>query len=203
MKTKLAWIVTALAAATVSHAQATGRMENPDVGIAVVKPEGWLVAVPKEAPPSRPGGRIKDEDIRTSMGSAPAAPLFVFQRHPDTHKDLNPSIQVVLRPLGLDAGRPPLEILEAAVEPLRTRFPDFHFLSESQATTVGGLPAAFMKASYTITAEGGVTYATTTGLWVVPRGAFVFLIGTASPTESAADSEAVFQQFVKSIEIKP
>jgi hypothetical protein len=191
-------------AATVTPAsEPTDRLENATAGIVVVKPAGWHVGTIQQVEENRARVRMNDEELQKAIRQSASAPLFVFTRYPEPHDNLNPSIQVALRPLGPLAGKTPVEILEVAVEPLKKAFTDFRLLSEISATTVGGMPAASMKATYKLVTQDGREYPTLSRLWIIPRGSFMFFIGMGGPQEGPDVSEAEFTAFVNSIEIKP
>lgn len=93
--------------------------------------------------------------------------------------------------------------MQVAVEPLKKAFKDFRLVSEISATTVSGMPAAYMKGAYTLVTQDGRAYPTFSRLWIVPRGSFMCFIGMGSPQEGPDMSEDEFAAFVKSIEIQP
>lgn len=205
-KPTLAWtgcIVVALVGMAVLAAETPDRLENPTAGIVVVKPTGWHVGTIQQVEANRAKVRMNDEELQKAIAQSASAPLFVFTRHAEPYDSLNPSIQVALRPLGPLVGRSAVEIMQVAVEPLRKAFKDFRLVSEISATTVSGLPAAYMKGAYTLVTQDGREYPTLSRLWIIPRGSFMFFIGMGSPQEGPDVSEDEFTAFMKSLEIQP
>jgi len=198
----LPWVLLACAAFTAPRAQTGGRLQDPASGISVVQPAGWEIAK-QQTGAIKIAGRLKDEDLAKAVGNAPAIPLFIFTRYPEAHPDPNPSIQIVLRPLGEDAGKTAVELMQATVDPMKSAFKDFRFVSDIKTTTVGGLSASSMKAAYTILTQDGRKLPTQTDFWIVPRGKFMFVIGAAGPQEGPDAYDAEFDRFVSSVQIQP
>jgi hypothetical protein len=198
----LPWVALSVLAFTAPHAQTGGRLQDAASGISVVKPLDWVIAK-QQAGAIKVASRLTDEDLAKAVGNAPAIPLFIFTRYPEAHPDPNPSIQVVLRPLGDDAGKTAVELMQETVDPMKGAFKDFRFVSDIKATTVGGLPASSMKAAYTILTQDGRKLPTQTDFWIVPRGKFMFVIGAAGPQEGPDAYDAEFDRFVSSVQIQP
>jgi hypothetical protein len=202
MSRRMTWAMLAVAATLAPAQTATDRLESKTVGIAITKPHGWQVIV-QQHETIQGNARWKDEDLLQAMQKGGPVPVFVFTRYPEPHPEgLNPSVQIILRPLGQMAGRTPNAIMEVSIEPLKKAFPDFHFTSEIKAATIGGQAGSSMKATYTLTKEGK-KYPTQAGFWIVPRGKLMFLIGTAGPQTGPDVAEAEFDKLVKSITIQP
>ena len=205
-KRTLSWagvVVVSLVGTTLLAAEPSDRLENPTAGIVVVKPTGWHVGTIQQVEANRANVRLNDEKLQQAIQNSGTAPLFVFTRYQEPYDNLNPSIQVALRPLGPLAGRPPVEIMQKAVDGLKMALKDFRVVSEISATTVSGMPAAYVKGAYTLVTQDGAEYPTLSRLWIVPRGTFMFFVGTGGPQEGPDVSEEEFQAFVKSVEIQP
>ena len=82
------------------------RFENVTAGIAVVRPAGWQTASLQTVQENRERVQLSDAELQAAMQKAATAPLFVFLKHPEPNPNLNPSIQITLRPLGTLAGQP-------------------------------------------------------------------------------------------------
>jgi hypothetical protein len=197
------WTLLAVAATIVSAQTQTDRIESKMAGIAAVKPHGWQIAVQQSDAVQVPA-RLDDPSLFRVLPKGGAIRLFVIARHAEPYTaGPNPSIQIILRPIGDLQGKSAVEILRASVETLKKAFPDFRFVSEIKATTIGGLPGASMRSAYTLYAENGSNHPLETGLVIVPRGAMMFLIGTASPQSGADASQKEFDAFMRSVVIQP
>jgi hypothetical protein len=177
------------------------RLHDTAAGISLIKPAGWTTASAQDIERNRERVRLPDSELQRAMQEGATAPLLVFMKYPESHDELNPSVQVVLRPLGPLVGATPTQILEAAIGPLEQVFYDFEFVQRARETTVDGLPAAYMVAKYSIANTDGATFATLSRLWVVPRGGLMFMIGMNGPQEGGDVSAAEFEAVLDSIEI--
>ena len=178
------------------------QFENATAGISVVRPAGWHTASLQEVEANRERVRIPDEELQEAIRKYATAPLFVFTKHTEPHDNLNPSIQVILRPLGPLAGLSPTKIMEVAMTPLQQTLADFAFVKEIHETSVSGMPAAHMKATYTLTMAEGGEFRALARTWIVPRGSFMFLIGMSGPEQGPHVSEEEFADVIQSVEIK-
>jgi hypothetical protein len=178
------------------------RFENATAGISLVRPAGWQTASLQTVQENRERVQLSDAELQAAMQKAATAPLFVFLKHPEPNPDLNPSIQITLRPLGTLAGQPPTEIMKLAVNALQKALPDFTFVTAITDAQVSGLSGAHMRAKYTVMNRDGASFKVLTRMWLVPRGAYMFMIGMSGPQEGPDVSEAEFAAALASIAIQ-
>jgi hypothetical protein len=178
------------------------RFENATAGISLERPGAWQTASLQTVQENRERVQLSDAELQAAMQKAATAPLFVFMKHPEPHPNLNPSIQVTLRPAGPLAGSSPTEMMRVAVGALQKALADFAFVTETQDAQVSGLPAAHMRARYTAKNRDGSEFKVLTRMWLVPRGSFIFLIGMSGPQEGPDVSEREFEQALASIRIQ-
>ena len=183
-----------------SHAQQ--RYSNPTAGVSVTPPAGWSVVSMQQVLENRSKVRLPDAELQTGLQRA-TAPLFAFAKYPEPHVGLNPSVQIVLRPSPSAANSSAATILAGAIDTLQKLYPDFQFVEPIRNVAVSGMPAAYMKASYTLRTQQGNAHRILSRMWLVPRGAYMFLIGMSGPTEGADVSEREFATALASIEIQP
>ena len=182
--------------------QAQQRYNSPTAGIAVTPPAGWNVVSMQQVMQNRSKVRLPDSELQAGIQRA-TAPLFVFAKYPEPHTGLNPTVQIVLRPSPSTAGVRPTTVLAGAIQTLQQAYPDFRFVDPIQDTSVSGMPAAYVKASYTLRTQQGNAHPILARMWLVPRGAYMFLIGMSGATEGADVSEREFATALASIEIQP
>jgi hypothetical protein len=185
-----------------SQNAAPQRFENATAGIALLRPPGWQTASLQTVQENRERVQLSDADLQAALQKAATAPLFVFMKHPEPHPDLNPSIQVTLRPLGQLTGSSPTEIMKVAVGALQKALADFVFVTEITDVQVSGLAGAHMRAKYTAKNRDGSEFKVLTRMWLVPRGAFMFLIGMSGPQDGPDVSESEFAEALASISIQ-
>ena len=176
--------------------------ENATAGIRLTRPAGWHTASLQTVQENRERVRLSDAELQAAMQKFATAPLFVFMKYPEPHPSLNPSVQVTLRPSGPLAGSTPTEIMAIAVAAMQKAFADFTLTTPIERTQVSGLPAAHMRARYTIRNTDGSVFNALSRLWVVPRGAFMFLIGMSGPLEGPDISESEFAAVLKTVSIQ-
>jgi hypothetical protein len=183
-----------------AQGSAAERFENATAGISLVRPAGWQTASLQTVQENRARVQLSDSELQAAMQKFATAPLFVFMKHPEPHPDLNPSIQITLRPMGQLAGMPPADVMKIAVTAMQNALANFTFVTPIENTRLAGLPAAYMRARYTAkTADR--EFKALSRLWLVPRGAFMFLIGMSGPAEGSDVSEAEFTETLQSIRI--
>jgi len=183
-----------------SHAQQ--RYTNHTAGISVTPPPGWTVVSMQQVMENRSKVRLPDSELQAGLQRA-TAPLFAFAKYPEPYGGLNPTVQVVLRPAPGAAGTPATTMLAGAMQTLQKIYPDFRFVDPVQNAVVSRMPAAYMKATYTLRTQQGNAYRVLSRTWLVPRGATIFLIGMSGPFDGADVSEREFADALASIAIEP
>jgi hypothetical protein len=122
-------------------------------------------------------------------------------KHLEPYPDQNPSVQVLLRPLGRNQGVPPVELMRAGIPTIQRGVEGFAFVDGIQATKVGGRDAAYSKFTYRVEV-GGKSFAVLERLWMVPRGTVLFNIDMTSPPQGADASDKEFAAILASIRIE-
>ena len=175
---------------------------NPTVGFSIEKPDEWVYLTTQTITENRKNVRLNDEELQKSIQKYATAPLVVMARHPEPYDELNPSIQVTFRPLGQLQGTPPENILSLIVPTIQRAVSDFEYIEGVTATRVSGLDAATMRARYTVYNQQGRTFETLTRMWLVPRGAYLFIIAMSGKANGPEVSETEFMKAFNSIKIE-
>jgi hypothetical protein len=168
----------------------------------LIRPAGWHTASLQDVQATRERVRLSDRDLQVALAKYATAPLFVFTKHAEPYPGLNPSIQITLRPLGDLAGSAPVPLLKIAIVQIQKAFPDFEYVTPVRSAQVSALPAAYAKARYTLKTSDGQAFKVLGRLWVVPRGAFMFIIGMSGPQTGPDLSEAEFAEALASLQIE-
>ena len=92
--------------------------------------------------------------------------------------------------------------MKATIATLQQAFPDFRLVDPIQPATVSGVPAAYMKATYTLRTATGTAFPVMARTWIVPRGKVMFLIGMSGTATGNDVSEAEFLSALASIRIE-
>lgn len=184
-----------------SPAMNTNRIHSPTAGFTVVKPATWQFASLEQVATNRVVARLKDKELEQQIRQRANAPLVVILKHPEPHDDLNPSTQVMVRPLGQLEGKTAVELMRLVVPTIQRAMADFAFVEQIQETKVGGISAAYMKAKYTVANPEGREFKTLSRMWILPRGSFMFLISMSGPQEGPDVSETEFKAILDSIKL--
>ena len=179
----------------------TNRFHSPTAGFTIIKPKDWQFASAQQIATNRATARLKDKELEELIKQRASAPLVVVTKHQEPHDDLNPSVQVIMRPLGQLEDRSAVELMGMVVPTLQRAMADFTFVEQVKQTKVGEVPAAYLKAKYTVANPEGREFKTLTRMWVVPRGAFMFMISMSGPQEGSDVSEREFSAILESIKI--
>lgn len=180
----------------------TNRFHSPTAGFAVSKPADWQFGSMEQVATNRAIARLKDKELEAQIRQRASAPLVVILKHPEPHDDLNPSFQVMLRPVGQLEGKSATELMRLVVPTIQRAMADFSFVEEIREVRIGQMPAAYMKAKYTAANSEGREFKTLSRMWIVPRGSFMFLLSASGPQEGPDVSEAAFKAIVDSIQIE-
>jgi hypothetical protein len=175
---------------------------NPTVGFKVTKPSTWNYISAETITTNRENIRLKDEDLRAAIRERATPPLVAMTKYKEPYDDLNPTISIVFRPAGSLQGKPATEIMSAVVRTMQNALHDFKFIREIHETEISGLKASHMRATYRISNKEGRDFSVVSRMWMVPRGAFIFLIGMSGPRSGQDVSEAEFDQVLQSIKIE-
>lgn len=197
----LVLVQVSLPAAAADSAVNTNRFHSPTAGFTVVKPAAWQFASMEQVATNRAIARLKDKELEEQIRQKANAPLVVILKHPEPHDALNPSVQVMVRPVGPLEGKTAVELMRLVVPTIQRAMADFEFVDAIRETQVGDMPAAYMKAKYTVANPEGREFKTLSRLWIVPRRSFMFLISASGPQTGPDVSETEFKAILDSIQI--
>lgn len=176
------------------------RIQSEIEGFAIGKPPEWTLTGVQDVADGGKRIQLSAPEMTARIETLAAAPLVAMSRYPVPHRDLNPSVQVALRPLGPMAGAGPVTVLEAVAAPMAQMLEGFKPVEAPHPVDIGGHPAAAMRATCAI-AGSGPRMQVMARTWVVPVGDYVFIIGMTDKASGSELPDAVFQQILESIEI--
>lgn len=174
---------------------------SPFAGFTITKPKDWQFASVQQVATNRANIRLKDKELEELIKHRASKPLAVILKHPQTYDDLNPTVQVTMRPLGQLEGKSAVELMHLAIPSLQRGMSDFSIIDQPKETKVRHLPAAYLKAKFTVGNPEGREFKILTRMWVVPRGKLMFIIGMSGPQEGLEVSEKEFSTILDSIKI--
>jgi len=196
------WSAAAFAALTCATAWGADRFNGALVGFEITKPPGWhFMTVARDvqfAGEGQPAAAARLAAMRRHANG----PLVVMTRYPEPYGDLNPSVEVAIRPLGVLKGASPSAILAAVITPMADEFSHYRVDQYPEATRLGGRRAAYMRFNYVLPMKDGRSVPTTSELWVVPRGDYFFLIGAGTRQDQSTGSRTEVHAIVDSVVIR-
>ena len=185
-----------------ASAEDTNTFHSVTAGFQIEKPEGWRFASLEQVSRNRATARLKDEELQKLIREDASAPLVAIVRHDEPYDSLNPSFQVILRPIPPSLqGSTPRQILEVILPTLESGFQDFKLEAPIHEFELSGLAAAELTAQYTVSNPEGRVFPTRATMIVVPRGEFMFLMSASAPPEGPDASREEFEALVGSIQI--
>jgi hypothetical protein len=206
VKASLSTLLTLALALTLDASAAPGsdatRFVCAAAGISLDPPKGWKTLAVREIEAPEGGTRLPDGRLLDALKPLAGRPLVEFAKHAEPYANLNPTIQINVRPLGGFTGRPLSEVMSSVVIPLRDQHPDLQLVGPAKPLQVSGLAALQTTTSYTLTV-GPRQLAVRSHLLVVPRGALFFVIGMTEPPSGPDAAEREFQAALASIRIDP
>jgi hypothetical protein len=178
-----------------------------EYGFSMAKPEGWFEAEK----------RVLDESItqlelsnlgreKLKKDDDEAKLLALFTRYvPDTHRGINPKIDVrvvptgLARPLNFEAFRAAYTA-ETRARAYAADRPDYTLIQEPAVVDVIGGKGIFQITRFTIRTNQRTEYTIRSRTLVIPNGTYYFLIGIVDEL-GGEDLSAFVDELVKSIKI--
>lgn len=184
-----------------AFAQDTNVFESVTVGFKVIKPSEWQFVTADENLENLKKIQLNDEELQQLMHKYSTAPLVAMMKYPEPFDDLNPSFKVNIKPLGQLKGTDPKKILGLLLPQFQKMFQDFDLAQAPTDTTVGKLPAGYMRINYSLAIPDGRTFPTASELWIVPRGDYFFMIGAGTRQDGKTGSREEISKILSSIEL--
>jgi hypothetical protein len=178
------------------------RVENATAGISIEPPPGWHTATVSQMAENREKIRLSDAELEKAVKAQATPALFAFMKHPEPYDNINPSISIILRPAPPSLGSA-TQLLDLAVGGLKGVHKDFTIVEPTREVTVGGLPGAGARVSYTLRTTEDAEYKVLARMWAVKRGSFLILVGMSGAQEGADVAEEEFATALASLRITP
>ena len=185
-----------------AHAKAAEIVTNKTVGFEIVKPDGWQHLTAEANAANLRAIEMEDKNLQEAIIKYGNAPVVAFTKYAEPYPDVNPSFKIGLRAAGQLAGRDAKDVLAVVLPVLEKALADVAVQEGPVETSVAGLPAAYVRMTYTMSA-GGAQFPTTSEIWVVPRGSFFFLIGAGTRQDEANGTRAEIRAILESMKIDP
>ncbi len=198
---KLFILVILITLTTPSFANDVDEFNSVTAGFKLTKPSDWHFVTAEQHMDSLRNVRIGDETTQKLLTKYATMPLVVAMKYQEPYEDINPSIKVNIKPLGQLKGANPKQIIGVMVPFLQKTLTNFRLLQKPIDTTVSGLPAAYLKASYSLSVADGRSFPTTSEMWIIPKGDFFFLIGSGTRTDEKTGTRQEVRNIINNIVI--
>jgi hypothetical protein len=171
------------------------------VGFEVTKPDSWQFLTAEQNIENLKRTKLSDEEFQELMLRYATAPLVVIAKYPEPFDDLNPSLKVNVKPFGQLKGVDPKQILAMVSAQFRSIFKDYEVVQEPTDTKVSGIKSGYMRINYSIQIPDDRTFATTSELWIVPRGDYFFMIGAGTRQDEKTGTRKEIQEILETVKI--
>jgi hypothetical protein len=191
----------ALAISLTSQANAKAKLDVvsiPTIGLQVTKPKAWHHLSAQANSDNLRKMELDDKALQQAIVRQAAVPIVAFTKYLEPYPNLNPSFKINVRPLQ-NLPTNAVELLQIIV-PGAQKTVGAELEQQPVATTVSGLPAAYVRLSYVLN-SAGAQYPTISELWIVPRGSYFFMIGAGTRQDESNGSRAEVKAIIDSIRI--
>ncbi len=174
---------------------------SDSVGLRVTKPESWTFAFTDKMEKKYSEGRLEDRELLALLRAKPNQPLVQINQYPEPFVGVNPSVLIMMQPLGTLSEKPPLELMMTLAQTLEKTYEDFVILEQVRDTEFHSHQAAEMLIRFSEETPQGPTRKKQSRMWLVPRGRLMFLIAMSGPQNGAMLPTDAFETIFQSIRV--
>jgi hypothetical protein len=190
-------------AAGFAVADDAAEFKNPTVGFYATKPAGWHFVTAQQNVENLKRAELNDEKFKAAMLKYATAPLFVIMKYPEPFNDVNPSFRVSVRPAGSLKGADPKKLVNFSLGQFKRLYKDYRITQPASDAVVSGLKGAYARIDYTLEATGVGSFPTTSELWIIPRGDYLFIMGAGTRQDEKTGSRAEIRAILDTVRIDP
>ena len=195
----IAWFGTVLITANGD----TNTFSNPTFGISVTKPGEWHFLTAREHRENLERTQLGDEEFQKLVQKYSSAPLVAMTKYKEPYNDINPSLQMHIKPLGKLPSANPKAILSIVATNLPSRrLEGFKIIIPPRDTTVAKQKAAYMKVHYAWEIKGVGKFPVCSEMWIVPRRNFFYMIGGSTRQDEKTGERREIRQIIESIKFE-
>jgi hypothetical protein len=201
-KIKLTALIAVMFSILSTQATETNTYTNPTLGITITKPAEWRFITAEQVSENLARTRLKDEEMQKAVQKYANAPVVAMMKYAEPFDDVNPSLKVNIRPIGVLADKDPKDIAKLSVGAMGKMFQDFSIVTPPEDVTVSGLKGAHVKVHYTMQVADGPSFPTCSDLWIVPRGKFLFIIGSGTRQDEKTGKRDEIKKILDSLKLQ-
>ncbi len=176
---------------------------NSTVGFEIIKPDDWYFTTAGKIMEQTQAVKFNEEEYHMTMKKYATMPLVSMTKFLEPYKDLNPSINIYILPLGNFKGAQPVELIALVSPQFRKSLKDFKLVQPPMEVEISGIRSAYARINNLEQAANGSMISTISELWIVPRGDYFFVIGTGIRQDERNSSLAEIESIVKTVKIEP
>lgn len=186
-----------------ASAEAPEVFSHPSTGFELTKPKTWIYLTTAEIDEAARSIQYDSPEFAEFARKYAITPLVMISKFKEPYDDVNPMVDVYLRPVGPFKGKRPEQILSLALPILGQPLKDVKVVQAPIETTVSGLAAGYARMQYTLELTDGRSFPTTTEIWIVPRGEHYFIISAGTRQDESNGKRSELKAIVDTIKIKP
>ncbi|MCP4643980.1 MAG: hypothetical protein GY851_26290 [bacterium] len=171
----------------------TGQTFNlPQVGFSITVPDGWMIRTNAEVMANR-------ERFSEQLAENSQAPLFAATKYAESSSNINPTVQVLHRPVpqpGIEGARNALRLGLGGIAQMMGNVDE---QSGPHPGLIGNREAVGGSLQYVIGFKDERPLKVESNMWCVPDDGFVYLIGLSGPADGPDESSVLFKEILASI----
>lgn len=191
-----------LLAASTNWATASDQYVNQTLGLSVTKPAAWVFLSAADVAGNLERTKLDDKEFEAKLQKYASAPLVAIAKHPEPFDDLNPSFRLQVKPYGALQGKTAEELLQLVLPQLTRAFKDAAITQAPTQVTVAGISSAYGQIEYTLEAQDGRMFPTTSEIWIVPRESYFMLIGAGTRQDEKTGTRQEIRDILNTLTIE-
>jgi len=163
-------------------------------------PKGWHFMNNETIAERRATVKLKDKELQDAIQKRASIPLVAATMYPEPYESLNPSIQVLVKPLGKLKGSTPSQVLGIIKPFFEKSFDEYELLEPITEFQLDGLNAARFSSRYTVQNQEGTIFPSKSIMMVVFRGDYMYQFSFSSAPEGKNMlSKEIVNRFLNSV----
>lgn len=169
-------------------------------GIQVTKPSTWHFIGLDVIKENKDKIKLLDEKIGAAVKNS-NAPLIAIMKYPEPYDGINPSFQILVRPLGTLEGKTETELWTIILPGLEKAFKDFRLLKSAHEIEIASRKASEIEISYTLETQNGKKYKCQSRMILWLKGIYMYQFGMGFPQKAQKEDLNEIAEIIKSIKL--
>jgi hypothetical protein len=178
----------------------TNTFISQTAGIKITKPAHWNFIGLEAIKENREKVKLQDKKMDEGVKKA-NAPLVAIMKYKEPYDDINPSFQVLVRPLGTLAGKTAAEIWSIMIPGLQKAYKDFKVLKKPHDIEIDGKKASEIEISYAVETQDGRQFKSQSRMIMWLKENHMYQFGMSFPQKASHADLSELDGIVKSIKL--